>query len=168
MVHSRRPLVVALCFASLLVPAASACDSAGGTSRGPKPATSFAFDDDDSPGLTNAGGELVMRTCGFSVHAENQDRYFADGQAESSPTPTTLVVYFTPTTLEPPAAGDHLVPTQATVKIILPSPYGTLEGTGGEVTVSEADGWRTIQVKDVTVTSIRDAGVLNATLACGM
>lgn len=168
MVLSRPSLAVALCLAAFLMPAASGCDTAEGPNRGPKPATSFAFDDDDSPGLTNAGGELVMRTCGFSVHAENQDRYFADGQAETSPTPTTVVVYFTQTSLTPPAAGDLLVPSQVTVKIVMPSPYGTLEGTGGKVTVSEADGWRTIQLKDVTITSIRDAGVLNATLACGM
>lgn len=60
------------------------------------------------------------------------------------------------------------MPSQVAVKIILPSPYGALLGSGCQVKVSEADGWRTIEVKDVTVAGTSDTGKLNATLVCGM
>lgn len=158
----------ALFLSFLLVGASSACDSASGTNRGPKPATSFTFDDDDSPGIANVGGELVMRSCGFAVRDEHKDRYFADGQASTSPSPSTIIAYFTQTNLEPPPVGELAVPGAVALRIILPSPYGTMDVTAGKVTVSEADGWRVIALEDVAISNSRDSGVLNATLACGM
>lgn len=60
------------------------------------------------------------------------------------------------------------MPGAVALRIILPSPYGTMDATSGKVTVSEADGWRVITLEDVAVNTTSDSGVLNATLACGM
>jgi len=59
-------------------------------------------------------------------------------------------------------------PAQAAVKITLPSLYGVLNATGGTVKVTEADGWRNIELKEILVAGTRDSGKLNATLTCGM
>lgn len=150
------------------VGALSACEPEPGTTRGPQPATSFSFDDDADPGIVNLEGELSMRSCGFSVREPNTDRYFADGQASTSPTPTTLVVYFPQTSLAPPPPGALAVPDEVVLDLILPSPYGTLSPSGGGINVSERDGWRILQIVDLPVSSSAHSGILNATLACGM
>lgn len=168
--RSTTALPHALCLLLLLAPPLFAgCDSGGGgTSRGPKPATSFTYDDDQSPGIDNLGGDLTMRSCGYAVRDPNKDRYFADGQADTEGSPSTLVVYFPDTNQSKPAPGTLVVPDHATVKITLPSPYGVLNATAGTVKITEADGWRVITLKDTPVSGTRYSGTLNATLACGL
>jgi len=163
-----RHLVAAPIVAPLVAASLWACDSAGGTDRGPMPALSFTFDDNATPGVANLGGELVMRGCSFSVREPTTGQYYVDGQADTSPSPTTVIVNFPQTNQTKPAVGTLAVPAQATVEVHLPSPYGVLDGAEGDVIVSEADGWRTVEVKDVVVSRSATIGVLNATLACGL
>ncbi|TNF38419.1 MAG: hypothetical protein EP329_00480 [Deltaproteobacteria bacterium] len=164
-----RPWLAALSFLSFLAPLPLGCDTAGsGTQRGPVPPTSFTFDEDQDPGFVNVSGDLTMRSCAFAVRDEGHlGQYVADGQADTSPTFTTLQVYFTETNQTKPAVGVLAVPAQADVKITLPSPYGVMNGNGGTVKVTEADGWRTIAV-EAAIAGTGGSGVLKATLVCGI
>ncbi len=155
--------------ASLLLGGLAACEPVDpGTNRGPQPPLSFTYDDDGNPGFIDVENELTMRSCGFAVRDPNTDRTFADGQASTSPTPTTIVVYFLQTSLAPPAPGVLAVSDAVAVEVSLPSPYGTLRPTEGAVRVSEEDGWRVIDIEDLPVGGTGRTGILNATLACGL
>ncbi|MFT5586734.1 MAG: hypothetical protein ACI9VR_004336 [Cognaticolwellia sp.] len=130
-----------------------------------RPNISFEWSDDADLELVALEGGYSQESCGISVQSPNEGQYFLDFRNFDED--AMIRLRFPETVDEPPAPGTYTVNVDVSVDFSLPSPYGVMDGTAGDVLVEEGDGWRKVTVS-ADVSNGAEGGYVSAILACPM